>query len=71
MGISRQGRFSLPARMNDQFGLNQNVEADITPTARGLLIQEKSEAQHPVERVYGILDGICDVDGYLEEIRGR
>ena len=62
MRISRQGRFSLPARMNDQFGLNQNVEADITPTARGLLIQE---------RVYGILDGICDVDRYMEENRGR
>ena len=26
--------------------------------------------QHPVERVSGILDGIADVDQYIEEIRG-
>ena len=71
MRKSSQGRFSLPKRLNDQFGLIQDAEAKITPTAGGLIIQEKSEAQHPVDRVYGILDGICDVDKYLEEIRGR
>ena len=46
-------------------------EVEITPTARGLLIQKQSAEQHPVDRVSGILDCICDVDRYLEEIRGR
>ena len=71
MRISKQGRITIPKRLQDQFGLCQDAEVEITPTARGLLIQKQSAGQHPVDRVYGILDGICDVDEYLEEIRGR
>ena len=41
------------------------------PTAQGLLIQKQTAAQHPVDRVSGVLDSISDVDEYLEELRGR
>lgn len=55
----------------NQFGLNQDAEVEITPTAQGLLIEKQEAAQHPVDSVCGILDGNCEVDKYLEEIRGR
>jgi AbrB family looped-hinge helix DNA binding protein len=71
MRISKRGQITIPKRLRDQFGLNQDAEVEITPTAQGLLIQKQTAAQHPVDRVCGILDGICDVDEYLEKIRGR
>lgn len=51
--------------------MNKDVEVEITPTERGLLIQKRAAAQHPVERVSGILDDAFDVDQYIEEVRGR
>ena len=71
MRISRRGQITIPKRLRDQFDLNQDAEVEITPTSQGLLIQKQTAAQHPVDRVRGLLDGICDVDEYLEEIRGR
>ena len=71
MRISKRGQITIPKRLRDQFGLNQDAEVEITPTAQGLLIQKQTAGRHPVDRVCGILDGICDVDKYLEEIRGR
>ena len=71
MRISERGQITIPKRLRDRFGMNKDVEVDITPTEHGLLIQKRAAAQHPVERVSGILDGVGDVDRYIEEIRGR
>ena len=71
MRISERGQITIPKRFRDRFGMNRDVEVEITPTEHGLLIQKRSAAQHPVERVSGILDGAFDVDQYIEEIRGR
>lgn len=71
MRISERGQITIPKRLRDRFGMNKDVEVDITPTEHGLLIQKRAAAQHPVERVSGILDGVGDVDRYVEEIRGR
>ena len=71
MRISERGQITIPKRFRDRFGMNQDVEVEITATEHGLLIQKRSAAQHPVEKVSGILDGVDDVDQYIEEIRGR
>ena len=71
MRISERGQITIPKRLRDRFGMNKDVEVEITPTEHGLLIQKRSAAQHPVERVSGILDEAFDVDQYVEEIRGR
>lgn len=71
MRISERGQITIPKRLRERFGMNKDVEVEITPTEDGLLIQKRSGAQHPVERVSGILDGVGDVDHYIEEIRGR
>ena len=73
MRISERGQITIPKALRDRFGMNHNVEVEITPADGGLLIRKRAVAEHPVDRVAGILDGSfdSDVDAYIEEIRGR
>ena len=76
MRISERGQITIPKHLRERFGMNQNVEVEITPTDQGLLIQKRTAAMHPIDRVYGILgkDALGEdvsVDDYIEEIRGR
>ena len=71
MRISERGQITIPKALRDRFGMNHNVEIEITPTRTGLLIHKRTGAEHPVDRVYGILGHGGDTDEYLEEIRGR
>ena len=76
MRISERGQITIPKALRDRFGLHHNVEVEISPTDRGLLIRKRTAAEHPVDRVYGILgrdalgEGVS-IDDYIEEIRGR
>ncbi len=76
MRVSERGQITIPKHLRERFGMNHNVEIEITPTERGLLIRKRTTAEHPVDRVYGILgkdalgEGVS-VDDYIEEIRGR
>ena len=71
MIISERGQITIPKVLRDRFGLNHNVEVEITPTDEGLLIRKRTTAQHPVECVWAILDDAGSTDDYIEEIRGR
>ena len=72
MRISERGQITIPKALRDRFGMNPNVEVEISPTERGLLIRKRSAEEHPVDKVAGMLDGAdFDVDQYIEEIRGR
>ena len=72
MRISERGQITIPKPLRERFGMHHNVEIEITPTDRGLLIQKRAAALHPIDRVAGILDGAdFDIDQYIEEIRGR
>ena len=72
MRISERGQITIPKPLRDRFGLHHNVEVEVLPTEKGLLIQKRSTAKHPVDRIYGILGHKnFDVDAYIEEIRGR
>ncbi|MCY4410816.1 MAG: AbrB/MazE/SpoVT family DNA-binding domain-containing protein [Caldilineaceae bacterium] len=70
MRISEKGQVTIPKHLRDRFGMTANVEVDFTPTERGLLIRKRPAGKHPVERVYGILNG-GNTDDYLDEVRGR
>ena len=72
MRISERGQITIPKPLRERFGMHHNVEVEVTPTEKGLLIQKRTAALHPVDRVAGILDGAdFDIDEYIEEIRGR
>ena len=70
MRITEQGQVTIPKHLRDRFGMTANVEVDITPTEQGLLIRKRPAGKHPVERVYGILNG-GNTEDYLGEVRGR
>ena len=71
MRISERGQITIPKHLRDRFGMNHNVEVEITPTDHGLLIQKRTEEKHPVDRVYAILGCSGATDDYIKEIRGR
>ena len=72
MKISERGQITIPKVLRDQLGLYSTVEVDISATEDGLLIKKRAGAEHPVDRVAGILDDTdFDIDEYIEEIRGR
>ena len=75
MRISARGQVTIPKHLRERYGMTRNVEVKITPTEKGLLIQKSTPAEHPVDRIVGILDGVVDddfdIDEYIEEIRGR
>ena len=70
MRISEQGQITIPKHLRDRFGMNANVEVEIVPTEQGLLIRKQAAGKHPVDRVYGLLNG-GNTDVYLDEVRGR
>ena len=76
MRISERGQITIPKPLRERFGMHHNVEVEVTPTEKGLLIRKRTTADHPIDRVYGILGkdalGVgVSVDDYIEEIRGR
>lgn len=71
MRVSERGQITIPKGLRERFGLNHNVEVEITPTEGGLLIHKRTAARHPVERVYAILSRGEGTNDYIEEIRGR
>lgn len=75
MRVSERGQITIPKRLRDRFGMRHNVEVEIVPADGGLLIRKRS-VDHPVDRVYGVLERDtgelpASTDDYLEQIRGR
>ena len=76
MRISERGQITIPKHLRERFGMNHNVEVEITPTEKGLLLRKRKATLHPVDRIAGILDkdalgeGVS-VDDYIREVRGR
>lgn len=71
MKISKRGQITIPKRMRDRYGMHRGIEVEMIPTAEGLLIRKVPDSLHPVDRVYGILQGKENTDDYIETIRGR
>ena len=71
MRISERGQVTIPKALRDRFGMNHDVEVEMTSTPKGILIRKRTAAEHPVERVYALLGNGGNTDEYLEEIRGR
>ncbi len=71
MRISERGQVTIPKALREQFGMNHNVDVEMTATPKGILIHKRTSAEHPVERVYALLGSGDSTDEYLEKIRGR
>ena len=78
MRVSQRGQITIPKQLREQFGLDADVEIEITPTEDGLLIRKCRQADDPLQRVSGILGPLGgpqfpyeSVDAYIDEVRGR
>ena len=78
MRVSEQGQVTIPEELRDRFGLECGVEVEISGTEDGILIRKSASIEEQLDKVTGILQGFDipgvapnDVDGYIEEIRGR
>ena len=41
MRISERGQITIPKHLRERFGMNHNVEVEISPTEEGLLIRKR------------------------------
>ena len=71
MKISERGQITIPKPLRERFGFHKNVEVELFPAKKGILIQKRSLKIHPIDQVYGILNRKSSTDKYIEEIRGR
>ena len=71
MRISKRGQVTIPKPLRDRFGMNPEVEVEITPNKNGLLIQKRTTTIHPMDRIYGIVARGGRADKYVDGIRGR
>ena len=71
MKISERGQITIPEKLRQEFGLNEKIEVELTATQEGILIRKRVQADHPVDKVYGILKNPSGTDYYLERIRSR
>ena len=66
MRVSQRGQITIPKPLREQFGLEPDVEVELTPTEDGLLIRKCGEGIEPesladdeikarIASVYGIL----------------
>lgn len=71
MKITERGQVTIPKAIRERFGLHKDVEIEFVPGVDGVCIQKRTRAQHPVDRIYGILKKPASTDDYIEEIRGK
>lgn len=77
MKISERGQITIPKPLRDRFGMSQDVEVEVVEAPGGLLIRKRTTGVHPMDKVFGILQGrplpggVASVDEYIEDIRGR
>jgi AbrB family looped-hinge helix DNA binding protein len=48
MRISQRGQITIPKALRERFGMDHNVEVEITPTEQGLLIRKAKNGERPV-----------------------
>ena len=72
MRISERGQITIPKKLRDRYGMHHDVEVEVAPTEGGILIRKRTTAEHPVDRIVGILNVPgWSTDEYMAEIRGR
>ena len=70
--VSKRGQITIPKKLRDRFGLNQNVEVELVPTSKGLLLRKHLIGSHLVDGLVGILKDFHweRTDDFIDDIRG-
>jgi AbrB family looped-hinge helix DNA binding protein len=68
--ISSKGQVTVPVEVRQRLGLRPGTRVEFELRPDGALLRRVVPAEHPVDRVYGILDLGRSVDEVLTEMRG-
>ena len=71
--VSKRGQITIPKTLREHFGLNHNVEVELVPTRKGLLLRKHSTGSHPVDGLVGILKDFDweSTEDFIKDIRGH
>lgn len=67
--VAERGQVTIPKALRKQLGIMPGTVLDFDIDA-GRLVATKVLQDDPVSRVYGCVEGVVDVDTWLDELRG-
>lgn len=68
--ISAKGQITVPVEIRNRLGLLPGTPVEFELRKGEVVLRKGSRAQHPVDRVFGILELEGSVDDLLDEMRG-
>ena len=68
--ISSKGQVTVPAEVRERLGLRPGTKVAFELRSEGALLRRVVPPEHPVDRVFGILDLGKSVDEAITEMRG-
>ena len=68
--ISTKGQVTVPAAIRSELGLAPGTRVEFELREGGVLLRKGGVKDHPVDRVFGVLQLSKSVDEILDEMRG-
>ncbi len=70
--VSSKGQITIPTAVRKRLGLRPGTVVEFEPREDGVLLRKGWVAEHPVDRVFGLLAGPRQVDALrtLDRMRG-
>ena len=68
--ISSKGQITVPATIRSELGLSPGTKVEFELREGGVFLRKGGSADHPVDRVFGVLQLSKSVDETIEEMRG-
>ncbi len=69
--VSSKGQITLPVEIRRALGLSPGTRVRFELTQGAAVLRKESPAEHPVDRVFGVLGGNRPVDELIDELRGE
>ena len=71
MKITSKGQVTIPKKLREKFGLNENTDIDFLEGPEGIFIVKATGRRHPVDRVYGVAGKKLRSDDIVRNLRGE
>jgi len=68
--VSSKGQITIPAELREALGLRAGTPVVFERRPEGALLRKGTTGEHPVDKVYGILNLHTSIDVLLDEMRG-
>ena len=68
--ISTKGQITVPSAIRSELGLAPGTRVEFELREGGVLLRKGGSGEHPVDRVFGVLELSESVDEVIEHMRG-